>query len=204
MRGPKWSLICLCLLTCAVEREKDTANKHHWHVWGTLAVNGPHGGCCSLRWHALPRPKPLRLPGALRGYSPWWTVHLVHFPGPSHLGYHVYHEGSPRQFMHFMYFPGSSSSGCGYTERAQSQVGHASSQWGWSQAVTLLADMNHPGSQDDVVSDWQPACNLMGDVVSGTEIAMAPCLPPLAVIHLPLCLWKGVERAAGLLTFGIH
>ena len=75
---------------------------------------------------------------------------------------------------------------------------------GWSQAVTLLADMNHPGSQDDVVSDWQPARNLMGDVVSGTEIAVAPCLPPLAVIHLPLCLWKGVDRAAGLLTFGIH
>lgn len=75
---------------------------------------------------------------------------------------------------------------------------------GWSQAVTFLADMNHPGPQDDVVSDWQPARNLLGDVVSGTEIVVAPCLPPLAVIHLPLCLWKKVEGTASLLTFGIH
>ena len=123
---------------CCGERERH-CKQTHWRVWGTLAVNGPHGGCCSPRWHALPRPKLLRLPGALRGYSPWWTVHLVHFPGPSHLGYHVYHEGSPRQSMHFMYFPGSSSSGCGYTERAQSQVGHASSQWG------LVSGCDTPG-----------------------------------------------------------
>lgn len=75
---------------------------------------------------------------------------------------------------------------------------------GWSQAVTLLADVNHPGSQDDVVSDWQPAHNLARDVVSGNEIAVAPCLLPLALIHLPLCLWKGVEEAASLLTLGIH
>ena len=130
LRGPKQSLVWLHLFSCAVEREKDTANKHHWHVCGSLAVKGPHGCCCNPRWHALPRPEPLRLPGALWGYSSRWTVHLVHFPGPSHLGYHVYHEGSPRQSMHFMHFPGSSSSGCGYTERAQSQLGHASSQWG--------------------------------------------------------------------------
>ena len=75
---------------------------------------------------------------------------------------------------------------------------------GWSQAVTLLADVNHPESQDDAVSDWQPSHNLARDVVSGNEIAVAPCLLPLAVIHLPLCLWKGVEKAASLLTLGIH
>ena len=73
----------------------------------------------------------------------------------------------------------------------QSQVGPASSQRSWSQVVTLQADMNSPGSQIDMVSDWQPAHSLAGGAVSRAEIAMAPCLPPLAVTHLSLCLWVG-------------
>ena len=56
---------------------------------------------------------------------------------------------------------------------------------------TLLADVNHPGSQEDVVSNWQPAHSLVEDVVSGAEIAVAPCLPALAVTHLHLCLPGG-------------
>ena len=68
-------------------------------------------------------------------------------------------------------------------------MGPASSQGSWSQVVTLQGDMNSPGSQTDMVSDWQPAHSLEGGTVSGAEIAMAPCLPPLAVTHLPLRLW---------------
>ena len=56
---------------------------------------------------------------------------------------------------------------------------------------TLLADVSHPGSQEDVVSNWQPAHSLVEDVVSGAEIAVAPCLPALAVTHLYLCLQGG-------------
>ena len=70
-------------------------------------------------------------------------------------------------------------------------MGPASSQGSWSQVVILQADMNSPGSQTDMVSDWQPAHILAGGAVSGVEIAMAPCLPPLAVTHLPLCFWVG-------------
>ena len=59
----------------------------------------------------------------------------------------------------------------------------------WSLAVTLLADVNHPGSQEDLVSNWEPAQSLVEDAISGAEIA--PCLPALAVAHLPLCFWCG-------------
>ena len=56
-------------------------------------------------------------------------------------------------------------------------------------AATLLADVNHPGSQEDLVSNWEPAHNLVEDALSGAEIA--PCFLALAVAHLPLCLWRG-------------
>ena len=48
----------------------------------------------------------------------------------------------------------------------------------WSLAATLLADVNHPGSQEDEVSNWEPAHSLVEDAVSGAEIAAAPCLLP--------------------------
>ena len=54
--------------------------------------------------------------------------------------------------------------------------------------MTLLADVNHPGSKEDLISNWEPAHSLVEDAISGAEIA--PCLPALAVICLPLCLWQ--------------
>ena len=48
-------------------------------------------------------------------------------------------------------------------------------------------DVNRPGSQEDLVSNWEPAHNLVEDAISGAEIA--PCLLALAVTSLPLCLW---------------
>ena len=54
----------------------------------------------------------------------------------------------------------------------------------WSQVVTLLADVNHIGSQEDMVSSWEPAHSLVEDVA-------APCLLTLVVTSLPLCLWAG-------------
>ena len=41
--------------------------------------------------------------------------------------------------------------------------------------MTLLVDVNCPGSQEDLVSNWKPARSLVGDAVSGAEFA--PCLP---------------------------
>ena len=40
---------------------------------------------------------------------------------------------------------------------APSQVCSESPLGGWSQAVTLLEDVNNPGSQEDVTSNWKPA-----------------------------------------------
>ena len=57
--------------------------------------------------------------------------------------------------------------------------------------MTLLADVNCPVSQEDMISNWEPAHSLIEDAVSGAKIAAAPCLPALAVAQLPLWHWGG-------------
>ena len=47
-------------------------------------------------------------------------------------------------------------------------------------------DVNSPGSQEDLVSNWEPAHSLVEDAVSGAKFA--PCLLALAASHLPACL----------------
>ena len=47
---------------------------------------------------------------------------------------------------------------------------------------------SHPGSQEDVVGNWETAHSWVGDAVSGAEIAAAPCLAALAVACRPLSL----------------
>ena len=67
------------------------------------------------------------------------------------------------------------------TMRAPSQVCCMSPLESWSQAATLLNDISHPGSQEDVVSSWEPAHSLVEDAISGAEIVAAPCLLALAL-----------------------
>ena len=50
--------------------------------------------------------------------------------------------------------------------------------------------VNHLGSQEVLVSNWESACSLVEDAFSGAEIT--PCLLPLAVACLPLCFWQGM------------
>ena len=72
--------------------------------------------------------------------------------------------------------------------------------------MTLLADVNHLGSQEDVVSNWEPH-SLVEDAISGAEIAAAPCLLTLAVVGLPLCLqrWEGpTHRQPALLCYSLN
>ena len=68
-------------------------------------------------------------------------------------------------------------------------------------------DVKHPGSQKDVASNWEPAHSFVEDTISGAETAAAPCLPDLAVTHLPLCPRGGVRDrglyTASYLSFGI-
>ena len=121
----------------------------------------------------------LRLQGALQGCCPKQALHFVHFPGPSCSGLGSWDLVGRA----FCALPGQSSSGdqvlgectvpgrlcilitspvlatwshrCAV--RALSQVCRASPLWSWSQAVALLADVNWPGSQEDVVSNREPA-----------------------------------------------
>ena len=44
-------------------------------------------------------------------------------------------------------------------------------------------DVNLPGSQEDLVSNWESAHSLVEDALSGAQIAS--CLPALAVARLP-------------------
>ena len=70
--------------------------------------------------------------------------------------------------------------------------------------MTLLADVNHTGSQKDLVSNWEPAHSLVEDAFSGANIG--PCLPTLAVARLPLCLRWGngpVHSQLALLLYSL-
>ena len=127
-----------------------------------------------------PRSKQLRQPSAWWAHCPRCATHLNYLPGPG------------------LWFPRCAT-------RAPSQVCRVS-LGSWSQAVTLLADVNHPGSQEDVASNWEHAHSLVKDAGSGAEIAAAPCLPALALSHA--CLSASGEGgpyiAAGSHSFGIH
>ena len=77
--GHLFRLICSIVLWGG----RNTANKYHWHVWGVLAVYGPHWVCPSSLWRVLSRSTLLRLQVALQGYCLKWTLHFMHFPGLS-------------------------------------------------------------------------------------------------------------------------
>ena len=125
---------------------------------------------------ALPRSEQLRQPGAWWTHCPRWAVHLSHLPGPSRLVYQIFQA-----------------------TRTPSQVCSVSPLGSRYQASTLLADINHPVSQEDLVSNWESVHNLVEDAISGAEIA--PCLPALAVALLPLCLWQGDGPVCSWLAF---
>ena len=69
--------------------------------------------------------------------------------------------------------------------------------------MTLLADVNCPGSQEDLVSNWEPAHSLVEDAISGAEIA--PRLLALAVACLPLWWGEGlVHSRLALLWYSLN
>lgn len=68
--------------------------------------------------------------------------------------------------------------------------------WGWSQAVTLLAYVNHPGSQKDV-SYWQPAHSLVEDASVGLRLQQS--LPSSSGCCTPASLSLGRRALNGSL-----
>ena len=140
-----------------------------------------------LVFRTRPRSELLRFSGALQGHRRSWFVRFVPFPGPGSSGDWLLGEctvpGGPcvlsPPWFRRLGLPGAPP-GVLCVSSGELIAGS-----------TLLADVSHPGSQEDVVSDWQPAHSLVENVVSGAEIAVAPCLPALAVTHLHLCLPGG-------------
>ena len=72
---------------------RNTANKYHCHVWGVLAVYGPHWVCPQLMACVLSWSTPLRLQVALQVNCPKWALDFMHFPDLSC-------SGSGSQILH--------------------------------------------------------------------------------------------------------
>ena len=90
--------------------------------------------------------------------------------------------------------------------RAPPQVCHVSPLGSWSQATSPLADVSCTGSQEDVVSNWEPAHILVKDAGLWGWDWSSP-LPSSSGCHTPtsLSLMAGSGLyAADQLSFGIH
>ena len=107
---------------------------------------------------ALPRSEKLRQPGTLGVHCPRWSVHLHHLPGPGRLVSWVHHKSAISGVPYVS--SGELISGCNPSGRCQC-----------------------PGSQEDLVSNWEPAHNLVEDAIPGAEIALA-----FRLLLLPTCL----------------
>ena len=146
-------------------------------------------------FHALPRSKSLRFSGVLQGPRPRWALHFVPSPGPSHsgdwvLGKHTV-PGGPCILCTSL-VPATQSPG--RTARAPSWVCRVSPLGSWSQTLTLLADVNYSGSQEDVVNNFN-LLTLWWSIRSLGPRLQWPFAFWLWLSHtyLPLCLWG--ERA---------
>ena len=152
----------------------------------------------------------------------------MHFPGLSYSGSGpwVLHKGTDSVRPAFVLFPGPSSSG-------DQVLGERILPAGWcilsppgSQPLSFLGAQQEyhlrcvssgelisgcnpsgrcqcPGSQEDLVSNWEHAHSLVEDAIYGPKIAT--CLPALAVTCLPLCLQcgggAGMQLASSPLVF---
>ena len=67
--------------------------------------------------------------------------------------------------------------------------------------ATLLADVSCPGSQEDLVSNWEPARSLVEDAISGAEIALFWLWLPSACLPASGRGWAGLLPASSPLVF---
>ena len=159
-------------------------------------------GPCAL---CIPRSNTLRFSGSLQGHRPRWAVCFVPFPGSSRsgdwvLGKHTVPGGPCILFTSPVLAPRFPR--CAV--RAQSQVCHVSPLGSWFQAMILLAYVNAPGSQEDMISNREPAHSLVWDAVSGARLQQPLAFWPwLSYTYLSASRDGGPYMAAGQLFFGI-
>ena len=143
-------------------------------------------------WHALPRSELLRF--RFSGTSQrlrlgWACVFRLSQVQAAPVTWCLVNALSPGGAVSLITSPIPAAQLPGRAEGALSQVRHVSPLGSSSLAETLLADVNHPGSQENLVSNWEPAHSLVVDVIPGAKIVHHP--PALAVVHLPFYLWGG-------------
>jgi len=175
-------------------------------VWATLGLPQLTVACAFWVYTT-------QTPGYYAGHCPKQTLHFVHFPGLSHSGSgsRVLHKGidsfghafcafsrseqlrqsgawwahCSRWVMHLNHLPGTGQ----LVSQVSSQVCHVSPLGSWSQAVTLLADINCP--RNTWLATGSPLTVWWRMPVSGAKIGAAPYLPALAVTRLSLCIQQG-------------
>ena len=125
---------------------------------------------------ALPRSEQLRRPGAWRVHSPQAQSVSYHLPIP------------------VVQFPGRAA-GTGALSQVCQLLGS------WSLAKTLPADVNHPESQEVLISNWEPACSLVGDAISGAEFAPFWLWLPLSCLPVSGRGWADPQPASSPLVF---
>ena len=190
------------------------ASKPHWCVWGAPAVSGPPWApssrrVCFPRLHcsgssllcrelskvgpglcALPRCKLFRFSGAPQRRRLGWACVLC----PSQV------RAAQGQVLGERRLPGCSASLRLPFRRSVSRVRSGSAGSGVRvSSGELISGCDPPGGCPlsripiDLVSNWEPACRLVEDAVSGAELAR--CLPALAGAHLPLSSGDGRVRS---------
>ena len=182
-------------------------------VWATLGL--PPLTVCVFSQSTL-----LRLQVALQGNCLNQALGWMHFLGLSHSGSgsQVLHKGTdsvlcpthvqaaqatrclasalfPGGVVHLIIslVPAAWIPSC--AAGAPSQVCSVSPLGSWSLALTQLVDVNCPGSQEDLVTNWEAACSLIVDAVSGAEFL--PWLSVLAIAPLHPWLWRGIGQSTG-------
>ena len=65
-------------------------------------------------------------------------------------------------------------------------------------AAPALADVNRPGSQEDLVSNWEPARSLVEDAYSGAKIALFQLWLPPACLPVSCGGWACLLPATSL------
>ena len=117
-------------------------------------------------FHVVPRTKLLRFSGVPQEHRPRWAVCFVPFPGLSSSGdqvldEHIVSDGPCVLFTS----PVLATQFLGLATRAQSQVCCVVPLGSCFQAVTLLADVSHPGSQEEVHAQSRYQC-MMSHMIS--------------------------------------
>ena len=213
MRGQWWPIFWAHLFSPALEREEH-ANKHHLRVWGVLTVfqlnwvyprswrvcfHGLHFSgsrllCPELSeldpgLRALPRSKRLKFRDSTKVQTRLGLVLCPSQVRASQVTRCLVSTVIPRWGVHLIASPVPAARFSRCTMGTPSQVCSVSLLGSWSLAATLPADVNHPESQEVLVSN-EASLQFGRGCLSGATIA-----PFQLWLPLPACLQQGMGQS---------